>query len=186
MSLPLLTALAVAGPAGAQDSIPPGTVREGSLSFDGHASVGDFVGKTTSVTGEMSGGDIADVHGWVEAPVQTLVTGNSKRDRDLNKSMESDQFPMIRYELSGVTVGERLEDSMAVTLRGQFLIHGVTQSADLPATIWVLPGAVRVRSDVPLNLNDYKIRGLSKLLGILKMHPGIEVHVDVTFGTGEG
>ena len=50
--------------------IRAGTVREGTLSFDGHASAGDFVGKTDSVTGEMTGGaTLAEVQGWVEAPV---------------------------------------------------------------------------------------------------------------------
>ena len=33
----------------------------------------------------------------------------------------------------------------------------------------------------PLVLTDYKIGGLSKLLGMLKMDEHIEVHVDVAF-----
>ena len=33
----------------------------------------------------------------------------------------------------------------------------------------------------PLNLKDYRIGGLSKLLGVLKMYEDIEVHVDVLF-----
>ena len=42
----------------------------------------------------MTGGPtLADVRGFVEAPVNTLVTGNGKRDKDLNKSMESDKYP---------------------------------------------------------------------------------------------
>src|SRR5919112_28525 len=74
--------------------ISKGRVISGTLSFDGHATVGDFVGKTTSVTGEMTGGpDLSRVRGWVQAPVKTLVTGNNRRDRDLNKSMESDKYP---------------------------------------------------------------------------------------------
>ena len=42
--------------------------------------------------------------------------------------------------------------------------------------------ALRLRATLPLNLKDYKIRGLSKFLGTLKMHPDIVVHVDVEFG----
>jgi hypothetical protein len=38
-----------------------------------------------------------------------------------------------------------------------------------------------VRSDFPLNLKDYRIGGLSKMLGMLKMSEEIEVHVDLTF-----
>ena len=58
------------GGAGARS--PDGTVREGTLSFDARASAGNFTGTTTRVTGEMMGGELADVRGWVEAPVRTL------------------------------------------------------------------------------------------------------------------
>lgn len=97
----------VAGPAAAQLAVPAGTVREGTLSFDGRATAGAFTGTTRAVTGEMTGGGgLSDVRGWVEAPVNTLKTGNNRRDRDLNKSMESEKYPTIRFELTGVTAAE--------------------------------------------------------------------------------
>src|SRR5687768_503542 len=84
--------------------IPDGRVKAGTLSFDAYASVGDFTGTTSAVSGEMTGGpDLGAVRGWVEAPVKTLKTGNGKRDRDLNKSMESDKYPTIKFDLTGVT-----------------------------------------------------------------------------------
>jgi polyisoprenoid-binding protein YceI len=118
----------------------------------------------------------------VEAPVKTLDTDNDRRDRDLNKSMESDKYPTIRFELTQAVAQGALADSMDVVLRGQFLIHGVTKEVELPATLVFLSDGVRVRSTTPLNLKDYKIGGLSKFLGVLKMSEKIEVHVDVTFG----
>ena len=72
----------------AQSSIASGEVRSGTLSFDGRATVGNFVGTTSTVTGAMTGGaDLSAVQGWVEAPVNTLKTRNNHRDRDLNKSI---------------------------------------------------------------------------------------------------
>ena len=162
--------------------IPSGTVIAGTLSFDGHSTVGSFTGTTMTVHGELHGAATIDsVTGWVEAPVKTLVTGNGHRDRDLNSSMESDSFPTIRYDLTSVTRQGALGDTLDVTLHGTFSIHGITRPADLSATVLLDPGSVRVRSDLPLNLNDYRIKGLSKMLGVLKMHPDIVVHVDVTF-----
>ena len=166
----------------AQRPIPGGIVRSGSLSFDGHSTLGDFTGTTTMLTGEMTGGaTLASVRGWVEAPVRTLVTGNSHRDRDLNKSMESDQYPMLRYELTEVVPGEVKGDTVAVTLHGSFLIHGVKQSAVIPATVVLLRDGVRLRGTVPLSLQAFKIGGLTKMLGLLKMHDGILVHLDLSF-----
>jgi hypothetical protein len=43
------------------------------------------------------------------------------------------------------------------------------------------PGGIRLKSTFPMNLTDYQIGGLSKMLGLLKMHPDIVVHVDLLF-----
>jgi polyisoprenoid-binding protein YceI len=163
--------------------ISQGRVISGTLSFEGHATVGDFVGKTTSVTGEMFGGpDLSRIRGWVQAPVKTLVTGNSRRDRDLNKSLESDKHPDIRFELTNVTPLGGTADSTALTLHGRLMIHGVTRPVALPGWVQLGAGRARVRSEFPLSLKEYRIKGLSKMLGVLKMYDNIEVHVDVVFG----
>ena len=162
--------------------IPDGTVRQGTLSFDGRATTGDFRGRTTSVTGEMHGGGLSEVRGWVEAPVRTLGTGNQRRDRDLNKSMESGKYPTIRFELTGVAAPETTGDSVNVVLHGRFIIHGVTREATVPASVVFHSEGIRVRGETPLNLKDYKIGGLSKALGMLKMDEKILVHVDLLFG----
>jgi polyisoprenoid-binding protein YceI len=181
-----LAAVCLAGSAWAQRPIPRGTVREGTLSFDGHATTGDFVGTTATLTGEMSGGpSLGEVRGWVEAPVATLKTGNGHRDRDLNKSMQTDQFPVMRFDLSGVDPPEAAGDSVEATLRGQFTIHGVTKEALIPASILFGASGVRVMASTPLNLKDYQIGGLSKMLGVLKMSENITVHIDVTFAYQE-
>jgi polyisoprenoid-binding protein YceI len=171
-------------PAGAQapTPIPAGSVREGVLSFDGKATAGDFTGTTSTVSGELKGGaTLADASGFVEAPVKSLVTGNGRRDKDLNKSMESDTFPVMRFELAGVDSARVSGDSTLASLRGRLLIHGVTRAVELPAVLQFSSDGLRVRTTFPLNLKDYKIGGLSKMLGMLKMHPDIVVHVDVQF-----
>jgi polyisoprenoid-binding protein YceI len=165
--------------------IPEGTVREGTLSFDGRATTGVFTGTTTTVSGEMSGGgSLSEVRGWVEAPVSTLVTGNGHRDKDLNKSLASDLYPTIRFDLTGVTPGAERGDTVDVVLEGRFSIHGVTQEASIPATVVTQPDAIRLRGETPLSLKDYQIEGLSKLMGMLKMYDKIVVHLDVTFAPG--
>lgn len=178
-----LALLVLGGGVQAQTAHPvaSGTVAEGTLSFDGRASAGDFTGKTTSVTGEVKGGDGLDaVRGWVEAPVATLKTGNDRRDRDLNKSMESDKYPTMRFDLDSVTAGGT-GDSLPATLKGRLTIHGVERAVELPASVVLGADNVRVHSDFPLNLKDYKIGGLTKLMGMLRMYEDIKVHVDVTF-----
>jgi len=167
---------------GPQRTIPDGIVREGKLSFDGRATTGNFTGTTTVLTGKLQGGQLSQVRGWVEAPVRTLTTGNQRRDRDLNKSMESDKYPAIRFELTDVTGTGGPSDSVNLMLHGRFIIHGVTREATVPASVAFHAEGIRVRGATPLNLKDYKIGGLSKALGILKMQKEIMIHVDVLFG----
>jgi polyisoprenoid-binding protein YceI len=163
-------------------AIPSMRLASGTLSFDGYASVGDFTGTTTTVSGEMTGGEsLAAVRGWVESPVKTLDTGNGKRDKDLNKSMESNKYPAMRFELAGVTPEGARADTAAVRLQGKLTLHGVTRDVTLPGMVWMDGGALRLRSDFPLDLGDYEIGGLSKMLGMLRMEEGIEVHVDLMF-----
>jgi polyisoprenoid-binding protein YceI len=165
-----------------QRAVPSGTIGAGVLSFDGRASVGDFTGTTSAVTGEMTGGaDLSAVRGWVEAPVTTLLTGNGKRDKDLNKSMESGKYPTIRFDLTSVLPGAARGDTVDVTLLGTFRIHGVSREDSIPAIVVLLPDTVRVRGRTPLNLKDYRIGGLSKAMGMLRMHEEIMVHLDLTF-----
>jgi polyisoprenoid-binding protein YceI len=173
----------LAPPAGAQLlPLPDATIHEGRLSFDGHATVGDFAGTTTTVTGALTGAaDLAHVSGWVAAPVTTLRTGNDRRDRDLNKSMETEQYPELRFELTQVEPAAGSPDSLPATLLGRLILHGVTREIALPATLAFDDRGVRVRCDFPVNLKDYQIGGLSKMLGVLKMHEHIEVHVDLQF-----
>jgi polyisoprenoid-binding protein YceI len=159
-----------------------GTVREGALSFEGRATTGAFTGTTTTVRGEMSGGgSLSEVRGWVDAPVSALVTGNGRRDKDLNKSLQSDLYPTIRFDLTGVTPGAERGDTVDVLLQGRLSIHGVTREASMPATVITQPDAIRVRGEAPLSLKDYKIEGLSKLMGMFKMYDKIVVHLDLSF-----
>jgi polyisoprenoid-binding protein YceI/CheY-like chemotaxis protein len=183
----LALALGVAAPVQAQSEarVTPGRVKAGTLSFDGHGTPGPFVGTTSTLRGEMTGSDsLGGVRGWVEAPVKTLTTGNRRRDRDLNKSLESDKYPTMRFDLGGVSTAAGTADSVPVTLRGKLAIHGVTRDVSLPGYVRRQGQEIRVRSDFPLNLKDYKIGGLSKALGLLKMDENIRVHVDVAFAPG--
>jgi polyisoprenoid-binding protein YceI len=168
----------------AQRAIPDATLQSGTLSFDAKATAGDFVGTTSTVSGALRGGPSVDsVTGWVEAPVATLVTGNGRRDRDLNKSMESKKYPTIRFDLRRArAAGQGAE--LDVTLDGDLTLHGVTRPVSIPAKAALSPEPMHVSGSFPLNLKDYQIGGLSKALGLFKMNEHIVVHFDLRFVPG--
>jgi polyisoprenoid-binding protein YceI len=177
----LLLTVGLVAPLHAQHPWPDTALRNGTLSFDGKSTLGDFTGTTTTVQGHMSGGGgLGDIRGWVDAPVSTLKTGNDRRDRDLVKTMEARIFPNIRFELSGVTLNHEWGDSTGVLLEGRFVIHGVTRAERFPATVVRGADGVHLTASLPMNLHDYKVDKLTRFL-VFKMQPDITVHVDLSF-----
>ncbi len=158
-----------------------GAVR-GELRFEGRGSLGAFVGRTSQLRGALIGAATMDgVHGWVESDAKTLVTGNGRRDRDMWKSLEVERFPTVRFDLDAVAPGAVDHDSVAVTLRGRFTIHGVVRESAVRG--WVRVDATRVHfhGHAPLRLTDFGIGGLSKAFGLLKMDPDVIVRMELVF-----
>lgn len=177
----LISAALLPPTAHAQAVADRATVR-GSLSFDGRGSLGSFVGRTTTLRGALIGAPSIDgVRGWVEGDAKTLVTGNGRRDRDMWKSLEIERFPTVRFDLDAVAPGTTDHDSVAVTLRGRFTIHGVTRESAVRGWVHVEPDRVRFHGLTPLVLTDYGIGGLSKAFGLLKMDPDVVVRMELTF-----
>jgi len=179
----LVACLAVAVARGlAAQALRDAPLLKGALAFDGSATLGAFTGTTTTVKGQLVGAAaLAAVSGWVEAPTQSLVTGNGKRDRDMYQSLETGKYPTMRFDLEHIDAGSGQGDSVAVTLHGRFTIHGTAREAAVPGWAWLRPGATRFRGALPMDVRDYGIGGLSKLLGILKMDPKLVVRIDVVF-----
>ena len=174
----LVTSLLVAGTVQAQATggAVNAVLTSGSLSFVGHATVGDFVGTTTTMTGAVAG-ELANAHGWVEAPVATLATGNDRRDRDMRASLEASRYPTMRFDLGRTSPGSGSE----LILHGTLTIHGVSRMVDLRSTVVRSADTLRVTAEFPLDLADYRIGGLTKLFGMLRMQRRIEVLLDLRF-----
>ncbi len=167
--------------------IPDGVVVGGTLAFDGRATPGPWRAETETVSGAMTGGaSLAEVTGWVEFPAASLDSDNGRRDRDMRKSLETDKYPTIRFELDGVVEDSTTaEGGVWMTLQGTFDIHGVRREVAVPAKVTAADQGLQLVARFPLNLKDYEIGGLSKMFGMLKMHEIIEVDVDLLFGPAE-
>jgi polyisoprenoid-binding protein YceI len=92
-----------------------------------------------------------------------------------------EKYPTMRYDLTDVTVRSTSADSSDVTLRGTLRLHGVSRSVDIPATVARDGDVTRVVGTFPVNVSDYQVRGLTKVLGMLRMQERIEVHLALRF-----
>jgi polyisoprenoid-binding protein YceI len=177
----LVVGLAVV-PSVAAQVVPSMATVSGTLAFDASATLGDFTGETTTLSGRLVGATSLDnVRGWVEAPAASLVTGNGKRDRDMYKSLGVEKHPTLRFDLEAVAPAQADGDSIPVTLRGRFTLHGVSNTHAVSGWAWLGDGTVRFKGRLPINVKTYHVGGLSKMLGLLKMDEEIVVRIDVTF-----
>ncbi|MGZ8803104.1 MAG: YceI family protein, partial [Mycobacterium sp.] len=87
----------------------------------------------------------------------------------------------LRFDLDAVGAGAALGDSVPVTLRGRFTIHGVTRVTAVRGWVVVHPRQVVFRGRTPVDLTDYDIGGLSKALGLLRMQKEIVVRMELVF-----
>lgn len=166
----------------AAQAVPDLPLARGTLAFDANATLGAFTGTTSTMTGALVGAPaLAGVHGWVEAPSKSLYTNNGHRDNDMAGSLEIEKYPIIRFDLDSVTQIAAHGDSTAVTLAGSFTIHGQKHAANVPGWLWLTSKSARFRGALPVNVKDYGVGGLSKMLGILKMNEMITIRVDVYF-----
>lgn len=172
--------LATATPALAQPPVAPTTRVTGTLRFDARATLGPFTGTTTAVSGEITGGPgLEAVRGWVAFPVDSLQTGNGLRDRDMRAALASDEFPTLRFDLQEVRPSPLQGSTMVLTLVGAFTIHGTTRQVSMPATLTWVEDGITVHALLAMDVRDYGITRLSRLLGAFKMQPDIVIRIDL-------
>ncbi len=176
----LLALLGAAAPLAAQPPVVPSARFSGTLSFDARATLGRFTGTTTRLSGQITGGPgLETIRGWVEAPVDSIRTGNGLRDRDMRRALDSGAHPLIRFDLAEVRPSPMQGQEMVATLVGRFTIHGTSRDVSLPATLTWGPDGIRLRALVPMDVRDFGVTRLSKALGTLRMHPDIVVRIEL-------
>jgi polyisoprenoid-binding protein YceI len=178
-----LCALVAAPRTARAQGVPDAPLARGTLAFDADATLGAFTGTTSTMTGHLDGAsDLRGVRGWVQAAAVSLTTHNGHRDRDMAGSLEIPKYPTIRFDLDSVTAAETSGDSTRVMLHGRFTIHGQTRAATVPGWAWPRVTGARFRGATPMNVKDYGVGGLSKMLGVFKIQEMITVRIDVEFG----
>jgi polyisoprenoid-binding protein YceI len=168
LGLVLLTALALAGPAGAESRRWTPVPGKSTVGFTASFPLGDFAGSTHEVGGEFRG-DPADlrrpVTGALAVPVSSLRTGIDGRDRDMRQTLAADRHPDIRFTVQEVTptfssAAERSD--VLLTIRGLMLIRGVERPVTFPGRVRLRDGNLWVRGETELRMTDFGIKPPSR------------------------
>lgn len=95
----------------------------------------------------------------------TLKTGIGKRDKDMRKTLETDQYPFA--EFFGKLVSPFDPSSSAaqpVRVRGKFTLHGITRTVEIEGALQKTSGGLKVQAAWEINLKEYDIKPPSLLV----------------------
>ncbi len=95
------------------------------------------------------------------------------------KVLETDKYPEIVFDVSGVTVNKTDGGQSNVILNGQLTLHGVTRPQRVPATLAVTGDMLRAFGEFPLRQTDYNIKPVSAVGGGLKVKDEVKFTFDI-------
>lgn len=129
--------------------------RSGYVEFRSTVPLHSFSGKSKHLVGKIILPD-STVDFYVD--LTTLETGIGKRDRDMRETLNTEKFPFA--EFYGKLLGPvDLTDttSQTIRVRGEFKVHGVTNTVTIDGAIKPTDEGLRIRASWVLLLKDYNI-----------------------------
>lgn len=117
--------------------------------------------------------------------LETLDTGNGKRDKDMLLTLETDEYPFAEFfgTLTTPFDLENLEPQSAIA-KGDFKIHGEVQEVEIEGTLQKTDDGLLLKAAWILNLEEYKIKP-PRLL-IIKVDENQEIEIEVLLTPYEG
>ena len=129
--------------------------------------------------------DKSTMHLVIRADSLSVTDNISDKDRrdiegDMRgKVLETDKYPEIVFDVSGVTVNKTDGGQSNVILNGQLTLHGVTRPQKVPATLAVTGDMLRAFGEFPLRQSDYNIKPVSAVGGGLKVKDEVKFTFDI-------
>lgn len=128
---------------------------QGHAEFHSEVPLHSFTGSSDRLIGLI---DLDDSTVDFYLDLETLETGNGKRDKDMRSTLETEEYPFA--EFFGELVSNFDPDDSSpqpAKVRGEFKIHGVTKEVEIDGTLQNTPEGLKVEAAWTLNLEDYDI-----------------------------
>jgi polyisoprenoid-binding protein YceI len=127
----------------------------GHVEFTSSVPLHTFTGQSDRLVGVISLAD-STVDFYVD--LETLDTGNGKRDKDMRQTLETERFPFAEFFGKLVSPFDPDgEGAQSVRVRGEFKVHGVARTVEIEGTLEADGGALHLTAAWELQLTDYDI-----------------------------
>lgn len=161
------------GPAHAQTY----STESGTAEFESRVPLHTFTGTSQSLVGQIALAD-STVDFYID--LETLDTGIGKRDKDMRKTLETDQFPFAEFFGKLVSPFDPSGAEQTARVRGRFKIHGVSREIEVSGTLKPVASGLELRAEWDLNLKDYRITPPSLLVIKVDEVQHIRIHATLT------
>src|SRR5690625_2565783 len=115
--------------------------------------------------------------------LNTLKTGNSRRDRDMYETLNSDELPFAEFTGQLLdSIDERIQGPQTVRVRGEMSIHGVSRDLEVEGTVQLDDEQLNLQADWILNITHYDIEPPGILF--YRVRDEMDVHIDAVMNRG--
>jgi polyisoprenoid-binding protein YceI len=109
---------------------------------------------------------------------------NEKDRQEMDRAMkqdvlETDRYPEIRFEGSGVQASKITEGMYRVTLAGKLTLHGVERDLTFPCNVTVGEENLRANGEFSIRQTDHRITLVSVAGGALKLKDELKFSFDI-------
>ncbi|MEQ9265323.1 MAG: YceI family protein [Balneolaceae bacterium] len=155
----------------------------GTAKFTSSVPLHNFTGTSENLVGQVNL-DENTIDFYID--LETLDTGNAKRDKDMRITLETKDYPFAEFfgQLSNYDPSSSQEQ--AVTVKGTFKIHGKEKEVEIDGTLTKTGDDLLVKAAWILNLSDYEIEPPRLLIIKVDEEQEIEINAILKLVTEEG
>lgn len=164
---------------------PASLALSGTGSFVSDAPLEKIEGTTTASGNiQIDFADLTNVVGEIKIPVNSMRTGNTKRDEHMNSAewLDEKKCSEISFKTKSIAVSNqqaKKEVHLAkLNVTGSFTLHCVTKELTIPVTLKWKGNKVKVDTSFTITLADYNVAGSKGIVGN-KVGKTIDVKVSI-------
>ncbi|NNE69613.1 MAG: YceI family protein [Rhodothermales bacterium] len=144
----------------------------GTAEFESSVPLHSFVGTSEVLVGRIALPD-STVDFYLD--LETLDTGNGKRDKDMKKTLDTDEHPFAEFFGKLVSPFDPDGGQQEARVVGSFSLHGVTREVEVSGTLEPTANGLQLNAAWELSLEDYDI--VPPKLLIIKVDPIQQVRI---------
>lgn len=128
----------------------------GYVEFKSSVPLHSFTGTSKNLVGKISLPD-STVDFYID--LNTLDTGIGKRDKDMKKTLETEEYPFAEFygKLSS-NFNMSKKDTQSVKVKGKFTLHGISKEVEIEGQLYPGDKGLYISASWILNLEDFDIK----------------------------